>query len=76
MRWFCYSLQGFNKALGQIVNHGVTNSVRSFSRAVTRSRSMSNPEAYYASQLDRLTAAFAYCSDIALTMGGKIKVNK
>lgn len=67
--------QGFNKALGQIIGHGVTNSTRSFTRALTRSRSRgSDPAAYYASQLDRLTAAFAYCSDIALTMGGKIKV--
>lgn len=67
--------QGFNKALGQIIGHGVTNSTRSFTRALTRSRSPgSDPAAYYASQLDRLTAAFAYCSDIALTMGGKIKV--
>lgn len=42
-----------------------------------RSRSRgANPEAYYASQLDRLTAAFAYCSDMALTMGGKIKVGR
>lgn len=69
------SSQGFNKALGQIVGHGVANSTRSFARALTRSRSRgSDPAAYYASQLDRLTAAFAYCSDIALTMGGKIKV--
>lgn len=68
--------QGFNKALGQIVSHGFANSTRSFARALTRSRSKaSNPEAYYASQLSRLTAAFAYCSDIALTMGGKIKVS-
>lgn len=67
--------QGFNKALGQIIGHGVTNSTRSFTRALTRSRSAgSDPAAHYASQLDRLTAAFAYCSDIALTMGGKIKV--
>eukprot|EP00904_Undaria_pinnatifida_P009717 jgi/Undpi1/5876/HiC_scaffold_2.g01150.m1 len=67
-------MPGFNKALGQIVGHGVTNSTRSFARTFTRSRSMgSNPAAYYASQLDRLSAAFAYCSDIALTMGGKIK---
>lgn len=69
------SSQGFNKALGQIVGHGVANSTRSFARALTRNRSRgSDPAAYYASQLDRLTAAFAYCSDIALTMGGKIKV--
>ena len=67
--------QGFNKALGQIVSHGVTNSTRSFTRALTRSRwAGSDPAAHYASQLDRLTAAFAYCSDVALTMGGKIKV--
>ena len=53
----------------------MTNSTRSFARALTRSRSVgSDPAAHYASQLDRLTAAFAYCSDIALTMGGKIKV--
>ncbi|CAM9317431.1 unnamed protein product [Ectocarpus sp. 6 AP-2014] len=66
--------KGFNKALGQIIGHGVANSTRSFARALTRSRSRgSDPAAYYASQLDRLTAAFAYCSDIALTMGGKIK---
>lgn len=69
--------QGFNKALGEIIGHGVTNSARSFTRALTRSRSAgSDPAAHYASQLDRLTAAFAYCSDVALTMGGKIKVNR
>ena len=55
----------------------MTNSTRSFTRALTRSRSKgSNPAAHYASQLDRLTAAFAYCSEIALTTGGKIKVGR
>ncbi|CAM9411921.1 unnamed protein product [Chrysoparadoxa australica] len=64
---------GFNKALVQMVQHGVLNAGRSFGRALFRSRSTSNPEAYYASQLNRLTAAFAYCADVSLTMGGKIK---
>lgn len=33
----------------------------------------SNLEAYYESQLSRLAANFAICSDFSLTLGGKIK---
>jgi acyl-CoA dehydrogenase len=65
--------KGFNKALGAMVKHGVTNGLRATGRAVTRKRSLSGGEAYYESQLDRLTAAFAFCADVSLTMGGKIK---
>ncbi|CAM9690854.1 unnamed protein product, partial [Choristocarpus tenellus] len=69
--------QGFNKALAEIVQHGMVNTGRAFGRALTRSRSSSGSragaEAHYASQLDRLTAAFAFCADVSLTMGGKIK---
>lgn len=63
---------GFNKALAEIIKHGFVNSGRAFTRALTRSR-FGGGEGYYASNLDRLTAAFAFSSDIALTMGGKIK---
>jgi alkylation response protein AidB-like acyl-CoA dehydrogenase len=64
---------GFNKALGKMVAHGLRNAASSTYRAISRKRSQSHGEAYYESQLDRLTSAFAYCADVSLTMGGKIK---
>ncbi|TFJ84244.1 hypothetical protein NSK_004235 [Nannochloropsis salina CCMP1776] len=66
-------LQGFNKGLAGMFSHGAVNATRSFSKAFIRSRSKSNFEGYYESQLGRLAAAFAIASDLSLTMGGKIK---
>lgn len=67
-------MEGFNKHLGLMVRHGVVNAGRSFGRAMLRKRTRGGGlEAHYASQMDRLTAAFAFCSDVSLTMGGKIK---
>ncbi|KAG5175311.1 acyl-CoA dehydrogenase [Tribonema minus] len=64
---------GFNKALGAMVRHGVRNAAAATGRALLRKRALSGGEAYYESQLDRLTSAFAFCADVSLTMGGKIK---
>jgi len=67
-------LAGFNKSLAGIISHGATNLGRSLTAAATRSRVRgSDPVAHYESQLSKLSANFALCSDFALTMGGKLK---
>mmetsp|Transcript_5231 Transcript_5231/g.7863 ORF Transcript_5231/g.7863 Transcript_5231/m.7863 type:complete len:671 (-) Transcript_5231:81-2093(-) len=64
---------GFNKALLKLMKHGFSNAGASAYRALIRSRSPSAGDEYYESQLNRLTSAFAFCADVSLTMGGKIK---
>ena len=67
-------LKGFNDALGKTIGHGVANTSRSVAAAVTRRRLRgSDPLGYYESQLSRLAANFALCSDFAMTMGGSLK---
>jgi hypothetical protein len=67
-------MQGFNAALGSTIGHAVNTTFLSTTSALTRSRVRGNdPIAYYESQLSRLSANFALCSDFALTMGGKLK---
>jgi acyl-CoA dehydrogenase len=66
-------MDGFNKGLAGMISHGATNAALSVSRAVLRSRSKSDLEAHYESQLSRMAAAFAVCSDLSLTLGGQIK---
>jgi alkylation response protein AidB-like acyl-CoA dehydrogenase len=65
--------KGFNDALWKMVGHGFSNAGRSMAAVVTRSRSKSNLEGYYESQLSRLAANFALCADLSLTLGGRIK---
>lgn len=68
--------KGFTRELNNIIKHGVTNTVQSFSRALFRQRSSGKPSnlvAHYESQLSRLAANFAIQSDLCLTLGGKIK---
>ena len=64
---------GFMKELNNLLKHGVVNTGRSLSQVVTRSRSKSNLLGHYESQLSKLSANFALCSDLALTIGGKLK---
>jgi len=67
-------MKGFNNALTSIIGHALSNTSRSVGSALFRSRSRgSDPIGYYESQLGRLTANFALCSDFALTMGGQLK---
>lgn len=67
-------MKGFNNNLTKIIGHGVTNTVRSVSSAVTRRRFRgTDPVGYYESQLARIAANFALCSDLAMTMGGQLK---
>ena len=67
-------MKGFNKALGETITHGATNLGRSLAAVATRQRFKgNNPVAYYESQLGRLSANFALCSDFAMTMGGGLK---
>lgn len=64
---------GFNAGLWGMVSHGAVNAGRSLGRTALRSRSKSDLEGYYESQLNRLASAFAVASDLSLTLGGKIK---
>ena len=66
-------MKGFNTGLWGMVSHGAVNAGRSLTMTVTRSRSKSNLESHYESQLNRMAAAFAVASDLSLTLGGKIK---
>lgn len=66
-------VKGFQKHVLKLAGHGVHNALRSLGLAVSRSRSDSNAIEYYQSQLDRLACNFAVCSDLALTMGGRLK---
>jgi acyl-CoA dehydrogenase len=66
-------MKGFNQALTQIIQHATMNLGRSLSSAVTRSRSTSDRVAYYESQLAKLATNFAFASDLALILGGKLK---
>lgn len=66
-------LKGFNNALTGIIQHAFSTLGSSLSQAITRSRNTSDPISYYESQLSKLTSNFAFCSDIALTLGGKLK---
>eukprot|EP01097_Dermamoeba_algensis_P004695 TRINITY_DN3030_c0_g1_i1.p1 TRINITY_DN3030_c0_g1~~TRINITY_DN3030_c0_g1_i1.p1 ORF type:complete len:744 (-),score=221.45 TRINITY_DN3030_c0_g1_i1:134-2365(-) len=64
----------FSQILQKLVIHGATNFGRSLARAFTRSRGKGgNIVAHYESQLSRFAANFAFCSDVALVMGGKLK---
>jgi acyl-CoA dehydrogenase len=68
-------MPGFNKALLDTIKHGGANTYRSLAATVTRRRMKihSQPVDYYESQLNKLSANFALCSDFAMTMGGSIK---
>jgi alkylation response protein AidB-like acyl-CoA dehydrogenase len=64
---------GFMSELGGMMKHAVTNAGRSVVRSVTRSRSKSNLQDHYESQLNRLSANFAVSADLALVLGGRLK---
>lgn len=67
-------MPGFNAALTKIIGHFASNSARSISSAISRKRSRgSDPVEYYESQLNRLSANFAVCADVGMTMGGTLK---
>lgn len=68
-------MKGFNAALTATIGHALTNVGRSFvSGTVGRRFSRGNdPVGYYESQLGRLAANFAFCSDVGMVLGGKLK---
>ena len=68
-------MPGFNKALLATFSHAGANTYRSLALTVTRHRMKihSQPIDYYESQLSKLSANFALCSDFAMTMGGGLK---
>lgn len=68
-------MKGFNKALSATIAHAGANTFRSLAATVTRSRMKihAQPVDYYESQLSKLSANFALCSDFAMTMGGGLK---
>jgi len=66
--------KGFNEALAKMIGHGVLNAGRSIARQPLASlQSKDNLEKYYSGQLERMSAHFALCADLSLTIGGKIK---
>ena len=70
---------GFATHLRLLAAHGLANMLRSGTRALTRSRGDAGAAggaaalAHYESQLSRLSAAFAFCADVSLSLGGSIK---
>lgn len=66
-------MKGFNKEIAATILHAVNNTTASVGRALFRSRSQSDLQSYYESQLSRLSANFALCSDFAMALGGKLK---
>ena len=69
-------MKGFNSALTGTIKHGATNLGRSLISGMFRSRmapAKKDLVSHYQSQLEKLSANFALCSDFALTMGGKLK---
>eukprot|EP00281_Chroomonas_sp_CCMP1168_P016748 CAMPEP_0206216182 /NCGR_PEP_ID=MMETSP0047_2-20121206/2586_1 /ASSEMBLY_ACC=CAM_ASM_000192 /TAXON_ID=195065 /ORGANISM="Chroomonas mesostigmatica_cf, Strain CCMP1168" /LENGTH=772 /DNA_ID=CAMNT_0053638515 /DNA_START=39 /DNA_END=2357 /DNA_ORIENTATION=+ len=67
---------GFNKELGNLIKHAFTNVGRSITSfgAVQIKMKGSDVYGYHEANLQRLNANFALCSDVALTMGGAIKM--
>ena len=67
--------EGFSREVRGFVTHLFANAGRSVSRAITRPRSKSkqNLLLYYEGQLSKLAANFAVCSDLALSLGGRLK---
>eukprot|EP00595_Chromulina_sp_UTEXLB2642_P002442 CAMPEP_0196763690 /NCGR_PEP_ID=MMETSP1095-20130614/4520_1 /TAXON_ID=96789 ORGANISM="Chromulina nebulosa, Strain UTEXLB2642" /NCGR_SAMPLE_ID=MMETSP1095 /ASSEMBLY_ACC=CAM_ASM_000446 /LENGTH=720 /DNA_ID=CAMNT_0042117379 /DNA_START=201 /DNA_END=2363 /DNA_ORIENTATION=- len=57
-------------------SHLFSNTYRSITRSIFRPRSKSNLSAYYEGQLSRLAANFAVTTDIALVLGGKLKLEE
>jgi acyl-CoA dehydrogenase len=68
-------IENFNLHLGKMVNHATTNIGRSLSSFATCQVTFRGGDlmAYHETHLARLTANFAMCADMALTMGGGIK---
>lgn len=64
---------GFTKEVSGFLGHMVSNFGRSLSNAMFRPRSKGDKLKYYEGQLARLSSNFAFCSDMALVLGGKLK---
>ena len=62
--------KGFYIAITKTIFHALGNLGRSIFRNITRERyHMGDPIYYYESQLSKLSANFAFASDLALTLG-------
>jgi len=68
--------KGFMTEVQGIVGHFLSNVVRSLSLAVTRPRSKKDLVKYYEGQLSKLSANFALSCDLALILGGRLKVEE
>lgn len=71
-------VQGFRSEVLQLVGHAVRNGAMSISKNLMRPRKKTpgNLLSYYEGQFSRLAANFAVCSDIALILGGRLKVEE
>lgn len=68
--------KGFMREVQGIIGHLASNVMRSLSLAVTRPRSKRDLVQYYEGQLSRLSANFALSCDMALVLGGRLKVEE
>lgn len=68
-------MKGFNEAVTKTIVHTSQNLFQSIKYNFTRERfsQKSDPIKYYESQLSKLATNFAFASDLALILGGKIK---
>eukprot|EP00961_Rhodomonas_salina_P262281 3544464-Rhodomonas_salina.1 len=68
-------MDGFNEHLSLIIRHAATNLGRCVTRglAVQLTPKSGDLPGYYEAQLGRLTANFALCADVGLTLGGGLK---
>mmetsp|Transcript_1606 Transcript_1606/g.1678 ORF Transcript_1606/g.1678 Transcript_1606/m.1678 type:complete len:761 (+) Transcript_1606:162-2444(+) len=67
---------GFMKEVKGIIGHLFSNISRSLQLAFMRPRSKSDIVKYYDGQLSRLSANFALSVDLALVLGGRLKVEE
>jgi len=67
--------EGFDRELKNIIGHALSNVGRSMSRGLSAQVTFRGNDigAYHEAHMSRIAANFAFCSDLALTMGGGIK---
>lgn len=68
-------MKSFKEGTIGLIKHFMSNGINSIIRSITRPRTITsnNLIEYYNGQLSRLAANFAFCSDVALILGGRLK---
>lgn len=66
-------LEGFTREVGNVVTHGLQNAKNSIQRAFVKPLGKKDLVKHYEAKMSRLAANFAFSSDLALVLGGKLK---